>query len=161
MPCSGPWKRAFSKPWILMNFALHLHSTACSPDADEGYARTTYCSTRRAQKAPRSEQFSAGGKQTRPRKGGFCGAAIVIFALRASLAHCFRSDRNGGCAFEREMGGVKATEIRLNVIVIMSRHRSPLIFCWAEKEIKTRAHHPPPPHLVCVDYVVRDTKIKV
>ena len=113
MPCSGAGKAPFSKPQILMNFALHLQTTACSPDADEGYARAPSCSTRRAQKAPRSEQFSAGGKQTRPRKGGFCGAAIVIFALRASSAPCFRSDKNGGCAFEREMGGVKATEIRL------------------------------------------------
>ena len=112
-PYPGPGKPAFSKPQILMNFALHLYSTACSPDADEGYARAPSCSTRRVRKAPRSEQFSAGGKQTRPRKGGFCGAAIVIFALRASSAPCFRSDKNGGCAFEREMGGVKATEIRL------------------------------------------------
>ena len=103
MPCPGLGKAPFSKPQILMTFALHLQTTACSPEADEGYARTTYCSTRRAQKVPRSEQFSAGGKQTRPRKGGFCGAAIVIFALRASLAHCFREHRNGGCAFEREM----------------------------------------------------------
>ena len=124
-PYPGPGKPTFSKPQILMNFALHLQTTACSPDADEGYARTTCCSTRRAQKAPRSEQFSAGGKQTRPRKVGFCGAAIVIFALRASSAPCFRYDKNGGCAFEREMGGVKATEIRLTHGCCYLRKREP------------------------------------
>jgi len=86
-----------------MNFALHLQTIACSPDADEGYARTTCCSTRRAQKVPGSEQFSAGGKQMRPRENGCVVAPPSLFVrfVRVSLIAFGNTEMGGALLNEK------------------------------------------------------------